>query len=63
MDWSNNKNEFYDFIIKNEVIGFCYTPQDGNSILSSITAAERFLYPETYEDKLRCLGALLLQEV
>jgi glyceraldehyde-3-phosphate dehydrogenase type II len=48
---------------KNEVIGFCYTPQDGNSILSSITAAERFLYPDSYEEKLRCLGAFLLQEV
>ncbi len=48
---------------ENEVIGFCFTPQDGNSILSSITAAVRFLYPEGYEEKLRCLGAFLLQEV
>ena len=47
----------------NEVIGFCFTPQDGNSILSSITATERFLYPDSYEDKLRVLGAFLLQEV
>ncbi len=47
----------------NEVFGFCFTPQDGNSILSSITATERFLYPECYEEKLRCLGAFLLQEV
>ena len=47
----------------NEVIGFCFTPQDGNSILSSITATERFLYPESYEEKLRVLGAFLLQEV
>jgi glyceraldehyde-3-phosphate dehydrogenase (NAD(P)) len=47
----------------NEVIGFCFTPQDGNSILSSITAVERFLYPETYEEKVKCLGAFLLQEV
>lgn len=47
----------------NEVVGFCFTPQDGNSILSSITAAERFLYPETYEENLRCLGPFLLQEV
>ena len=47
----------------NEVVGFCFTPQDGNSILSSITAAERFLYPDSYEEKLRCLGAFLLQEV
>jgi len=47
----------------NEVVGFCFTPQDGNSILSSITAAERFLYPDCYDEKLRCLGAFLLQEV
>jgi len=47
----------------NEVFGFCFTPQDGNSILSSISATERFLYPESYEEKLKCLGALLLQEV
>ena len=46
-----------------EVIGFCFTPQDGNSILSSIAATERFLYPDSYEDKIRCLGAFLLQEV
>jgi len=47
----------------NEVIGFCFTPQDGNSILSSITAAERYLYPESYKEKVKCLGAFLLQEV
>jgi glyceraldehyde-3-phosphate dehydrogenase (NAD(P)) len=46
-----------------EVFGFCFTPQDGNSILSSISAAERFIYPDCYEEKLRCLGAFLLQEV
>jgi glyceraldehyde-3-phosphate dehydrogenase (NAD(P)) len=48
---------------ENEVIGFCFTPQDGNSLLSSIAATERYLYPESYEEKLKCLGAFLLQEV
>ena len=47
----------------NEVFGFCFTPQDGNSILSSISATERFLFPDNYEEKLRILGAFLLQEV
>ena len=47
----------------NEIIGFCFTPQDGNSILSSITMTEKFLYPENYDDYLHCLGAFLLQEV
>ena len=50
-------------INENEVIGFCFTPQDGNSILSSISAMERFLYPDDYEEKLKCLGAFLFQEV
>jgi len=47
----------------NEVVGFCFTPQDGNSILSSVTAAERFLYPKEYEEKVKCLWPFLLQEV
>jgi glyceraldehyde-3-phosphate dehydrogenase (NAD(P)) len=47
----------------NEVFGFCFTPQDGNSILSSISAVERFLYPDDYEERLKILGAFLLQEV
>ena len=48
---------------ENEVIGFCFTPQDGNSILSSVTAIERFLYPKEYEEKVKCLWPFLLQEV
>jgi glyceraldehyde-3-phosphate dehydrogenase (NAD(P)) len=48
---------------ENEAIGFCFTPQDGNSILSSVTAAERFLYPDSWEDKIKCLWPFLLQEV
>jgi len=42
----------------NEVSGFCFTPQDGNSILSSIAATEWFLYPHSYEDKIQCLSGL-----
>ena len=48
---------------ENEVIGFCFTPQDGNSILSSISQTVRFLHPESFEEKLNVLGAFLLQEV
>ena len=42
----------------NEINGFCFTPQDGNSILSSISAAEWMLYPHSYEDKIQCLSHL-----
>jgi glyceraldehyde-3-phosphate dehydrogenase (NAD(P)) len=48
---------------ENEVIGFCFTPQDGNSILSSVTAAEKYLYPTEWEEKIKCLWPFLLQEV
>ena len=41
-----------------EITGFCFTPQDGNSILSSISAAECMLYPHSYEDKIQCLSHL-----
>jgi len=47
----------------NEAVGFCFTPQDGNSILSSVTMAERFMYPECWEEKIKCLWPFLLQEV
>ena len=43
---------------EHEVSGFCFTPQDGNSILSSISAAEWVLYPRSYEDKIQCLSHL-----
>jgi len=45
------------------VVGFAFTSQDGNSLLSSIVAAERFLYPDSYLDKIKCLDSLLFDEV
>ena len=43
---------------EHEISGFCFTPQDGNSILSSISAAEWFLYPNSYKDKIQSLSHL-----
>ena len=48
---------------EHEIYGFCFTPQDGNSILSSISAAEQFLYPHSYEDKIQCLNELFFEEI
>ena len=47
----------------NEITGFCFTPQDGNSLLSSISITEWFLYPHSYEDKIQCLKPLFFDEV
>ncbi len=47
----------------NEIVGFCFTPQDGNSILSSVAAATWFMYPESYEQKIQCLKPFFFSEV
>jgi glyceraldehyde-3-phosphate dehydrogenase (NAD(P)) len=47
----------------NEVFGFCFTPQDGNSLLSSIAATVKILYPEEYEERLKVLSDFLFDEV
>lgn len=46
-----------------EVIGFCFTPQDGNSLLSSFSAVNWLLNPETYVQKNECLKPYFFQEV
>jgi len=48
---------------ENEITGFCFTPQDGNSLLSSIAVTEWFLYPNSYEDKIQCLSPFFFDEV
>lgn len=46
-----------------EVVGMCFTPQDGNSLLSSIAAALWFLYPDSYEERLAPLKAYFFNEI
>jgi len=46
-----------------EITGFCFTPQDGNSLLSSVAAAAWFLDPETYEERIQFVKAYLFDEV
>ena len=46
-----------------EIIGYCFTPQDGNSLLSSIAAATWFLYPENYEERIQCMREFFHDEV
>jgi glyceraldehyde-3-phosphate dehydrogenase (NAD(P)) len=47
----------------NEIVGYCFTPQDGNSLLSSISAATWFLYPDDYEDRIQCVKPYFYDEV
>jgi glyceraldehyde-3-phosphate dehydrogenase/erythrose-4-phosphate dehydrogenase len=46
-----------------EITGFCFTPQDGNSLLSSVAAAAWLLDPETYEMRTQFVKPYLFDEV
>ncbi|MHC4840432.1 MAG: hypothetical protein ACYTDT_05645 [Planctomycetota bacterium] len=46
-----------------DIYGFCFTPQDGNSLLSSVGAALWLLDPDSYEDRLQCLQHYFFDEV
>jgi glyceraldehyde-3-phosphate dehydrogenase (NAD(P)) len=46
-----------------EVVGVCFTPQDGNSLLSSIAAALRFLDPGCYKRKVEVLRSCMFNEI
>jgi glyceraldehyde-3-phosphate dehydrogenase (NAD(P)) len=46
-----------------EVTGFCFTPQDGNPLLSSVSGALWFIDPETYESRIQALKPYFFDEV
>ena len=52
-----------DLIDGKDLYGWCFTPQDGNSLLSSISAATFFLHPEDYERRIQCLKPGFFEEV
>jgi glyceraldehyde-3-phosphate dehydrogenase (NAD(P)) len=51
--------------VRNEtdIVGYCFTPQDGNSLLSSVAAATWCLYPDEYENRVQCLTPFFVPEV
>ena len=46
-----------------EITGFCFTPQDGNSLLSSIAAASWLLDAEKYEERIQFMTPYLFDEL
>jgi glyceraldehyde-3-phosphate dehydrogenase/erythrose-4-phosphate dehydrogenase len=47
----------------NELVGFCFTPQDGNPLLSTVSATLWYLDPEHVESRMDILRPYLFQEV
>jgi glyceraldehyde-3-phosphate dehydrogenase type II len=48
---------------RNEILGFCFTPQDGNSLLSSLAATEIILYPDSVREKIKSIESSLFKEI
>jgi len=46
-----------------KIVGFCYTPQDGNSLLSSIAATLRYLDVTKLEENLDVLRPYIFREI
>ncbi len=46
-----------------QVTGFCFTPQDGNPLLSTAAATVWYLDPASYEKRLQCLKPFFFDEV
>lgn len=45
------------------VVGWSFTPQDGNSLVSSIAAALWFMYPEGFQERIDALQPYVFREV
>ena len=46
-----------------KVVGFCYTPQDGNSLLSSVAATLRFIDPDRLDEHMDALRPYIFREI
>jgi glyceraldehyde-3-phosphate dehydrogenase (NAD(P)) len=46
-----------------EVVGFCFTPQDGNSLASSIMAALWLMEPDFDRQRLSVLDRFFFREI
>jgi glyceraldehyde-3-phosphate dehydrogenase (NAD(P)) len=47
----------------NELVGFCFTPQDGNPLLSTVAAMLWYLDPDSVDGRMDILRPYLFQEV
>ncbi len=48
---------------EHRIVGFCFTPQDGNSLLSSLAAAMRMIHPSDWESRIQVLKPFFFDEV
>ena len=59
MDSLNTRSQMGNTIVS----GFCFTPQDGNSLLSSVAAAMHGLHGKDYKEYMKHMDELLFKEI
>ncbi len=47
----------------NSLTGYCFTPQDGNALLSSVAATVQYFYPEDWEKRLSIFDKYIFNEI
>jgi glyceraldehyde-3-phosphate dehydrogenase (NAD(P)) len=47
----------------NELVGYCFTPQDGNPLLSTLAATLWYIHPDEVDTRIDVLRPYLFQEV
>ncbi len=47
----------------NELVGFCFTPQDGNPMLSTLAATLWYLHPDGFEERIDVVRPYLFREI
>ena len=47
----------------NNLTGYCFTPQDGNALLSSVAASVNYFYEDSWEEKMEVFNQYLFKQI
>ena len=48
---------------ENNLTGYCFTPQDGNALLSSIAASVNYFYKDSWREKMEVFNQYLFKQI
>jgi glyceraldehyde-3-phosphate dehydrogenase/erythrose-4-phosphate dehydrogenase len=47
----------------NQLTGYCFTPQDGNALLSSVAASVHYFYEDTWVEKMKVFNKYIFKNI
>ena len=47
----------------NNLTGYCFTPQDGNALLSSVAASVNYFYEDSWKDKMSVFNKYIFKNI